>query len=306
MRHFGRTNFRGEMETQTATKTYYDLEEDGGSRVLAQIRSKKAELDRRLATVRHLIAFGSGKGGVGKSTLAMQIGAALRAGGHRVSLLDADINGPSLARLAGLAKSPLIPGRDGLVPPRTKSGIGVLSFGTIVPEEQNVEFPSVSKGDAYTWRATKEITTLTDFLVGTDWGELDFLLVDLPPGSERSRDFAELFGSRLKVVFLTVPSQVSQGVVLRSIAAVRKTRAGILGYVENMSGYYCADCGGTKALFPKGSIHMGIPLLGTVPFDPELARCCDEGKTIDTIPDSPVAGSIFAVARAILSKLEAD
>jgi ATP-binding protein involved in chromosome partitioning len=167
---------------------------------------------------------------------------------------------------------------SGLVPPRTPSGIAVVSMGALVPESEAVDFDSVSSGDSYVWRATREFSAFGDLLAGVAWGALDYLLVDLPPGAERTFQYAEYLGEAAAFVLVTIPSDVSRGVVSRAIAAMRKTPNRILGYVENMSGYYCEGCDAVRPLFTGSArVDLDIPRLGAVPFDPELAAACDRG-----------------------------
>jgi len=284
-------------------KTYHDIVGDGGSNVVAQVEAQQGRIAANLARVRRLVAVGSGKGGVGKSTLTMQLAAAFRADGDAVAILDADLNGPSQARLGGLRDVPPIPGERGLALPRTASGIGVLSMGSFVPESRHLEFESVAPGDSHTWRATKEFSVLGELLAGVDWGELDFLLVDLPPGAERTCQFAEFFGARASFVLVTVPSDLARGVVARSIAALEEARARVLGYVENMQGYSCPDCGRIQPLFPEtGAVPLGVPRLGGVPFDPELAAACDAGTA--GREDRPALRAIRAIAATLRETLE--
>lgn len=286
-------------------KSYHDIAGDGGSDVLGQVVAKRARIAESLADVRSMVAIGSGKGGVGKSTLTMQLAQALGAGGSRVAILDADLNGPTQARLGGLRAAPVLPGPRGLVPPRTASGIGVVSMGALVPEGEAVDFDSVARGDSYVWRATREFAAFGDLLAGVGWGALDFLLVDLPPGAERTFQYAEFLGAAAAFVLVTIPSDVARGVVSRAVAAMRKTPNRILGYVENMSGYYCEGCGGIRPLFPAAStaIDLGIPRLGAVPFDPELAAACDGGATLADA-GRPALRAIGAVAAEIARLLE--
>jgi ATP-binding protein involved in chromosome partitioning len=284
-------------------KGYYDIAGDGGSDVVGQVVSKRNKIVASLSGVRHVIAIGSGKGGVGKSTLAMQLACALHAAGAGVAVLDADLNGPSQARIAGLAAAPLVPGLDGLVMPRTPLGVGVVSMGLLVPESRALDFDSVADGDTYVWRATREFGLLGDLLAGVAWGALDYLLVDLPPGAERTVQYAEFLGPAAGLVLVTIPSDVSRGVVSRSIAALRKAPNCVLGYVENMKGYACSGCRTIRPLFPEsGSIDLGIPCLGSVPFDPDLAAACDRGESPDAA--SPAWQAIRAVAETIRHNLE--
>ena len=286
-------------------KSYFDINGDGGSNVVGQVVAKREQIARSLDGVKHMLAIGSGKGGVGKSTLTMQLAHALRAAGATVGILDADLNGPSQARLAGLGATPLLPGREGLVMPRTASGIGVVSMGLIVPESKSLDFESFAEGDSFVWRATKEFTLLGDFLAGVAWGELDYLLVDLPPGAERTVQYAEFLGSQTAVVLVTIPSDLSRGVVSRSIAALRKAPNRLLGYIENMSGYACSGCRSIRPLFPHSTaIDLGIPCLGEVPFDPDLAAACDRGEALPEDAAGMAWQAIRGVADRVHSTVE--
>jgi len=264
-------------------KNYFDIAGDGGSQVAEQVADKLSRIGANLAGARHRLAIGSGKGGVGKSTLTMQLAVALRARGAAVAILDADLNGPSQARMAGLIDTPMLPGEHGALMPRTSGGIGVVSMGLSVPEPRPLEFDSVARGDSYVWRATREFGLLGDLLAGVAWGELDYLLIDLPPGVERTAQYAEFLGPDTALVLVTIPSELSHGVVARSVAALRDTPNRLLGYVENMHGYLCPGCGSVQPLFPHtNTIDVGVPCLGTVPFDPALAAACDRGETVRT------------------------
>ena len=285
-------------------KTYHDIAGDGGSDVIGQVVAKRSKIAESLARVRHLVAIGSGKGGVGKSTLTMQLAEALVAAGRRVGILDADLNGPTQARLGGLRSAAVVPGAAGLVPPRTASGIAVVSMGTLVPESEAVDFDSVSTGDSYVWRATREFSAFGDLLAGVDWGALDFLLVDLPPGAERTFQYAEYLGARAAFVLVTIPSDVSRGVVSRAIAAMRKTPNRILGYVENMDGYYCDGCTSVRPLFATpATVALDAPRLGSIPFDPALAAAGDRGEA-PRDRERPALAAISAVATKLSNLLE--
>ncbi len=270
---------------EVAVKSYEDIIGDGGSAVLDQIRAQQETVARSLSGVRNLLAVGSGKGGVGKSTMTMQLACALREQGHAVSILDADLNGPCQARLGALQNQILMPGENGAPVPTTRNGIGVVSMGTFFPEPHALEFESVAPGSSHTWRATKEFTILNQLLACMDWGKLDYLLVDLPPGVERIAQYAELLGPAALFVLVTIPSDMARGVVARSVDALEKTPNRVLGYIENMAGYYCSDCERVRPLFPSQSdVKLDLPCLGSVPFDPELAALCDRGSSITDEP----------------------
>ena len=285
-------------------KSYFDIAHDGGSGVLAQVVEQRAKITKNLSGVRHLLAIGSGKGGVGKSTLTQHLASALQRRGLSIAILDADLNGPTQARLSGLRDVPPIPGASGLALPRAKSGVGVVSLGSFVPESQPFELDSVAPGDSWVWRATREFAVLGELLGSVNWGALDCLILDLPPGAERTTQYAEFFGARAAFVVVTVPSDLSRGVVLRSVAALRTTGARILGHIENMKGYLCPTCGTIRPLFPEsGALDLDLPWLGSVPFDPELAARCDAGRAL---PDSgPTADAIRTIADNTIAALEA-
>ena len=285
-------------------KTYHDIAGDGGSRILEQVAEQRARITDGLAGVRHLVAVGSGKGGVGKSTLTLHLAGALRARGLRIAILDADFNGPSQARMAGVEGALFVPGSHKVTLPRTRDGIGVFSMGSIIPESEALDFESTARGESQTWRATREFALLGQILASFEWGALDLLMFDLPPGAERTVQYAE-FLPRTSFLLVTIPSEVSRGVVARSVAALAKGGNRILGYVENMSGYYCRDCNAIKPLFVSdGSIDLRVPCLGTVPFDPELARHCDKGTALAEVPATPVGRALEQVAQRLVDALE--
>lgn len=264
-------------------KTYHDITGDGGSDVLGQVQALHRAVASALSGVDHLLAVGSGKGGVGKSTVTMALARSFARRGRRVAILDADFNGPCQARLAGLEGAPWVPGERGLVPPRRPDGIAVVSFGSLLAEASPLAFETVSKGEQQTWRATREFALLGQLLSAVDWGELDLLLLDLPPGAERTVQYAEYLApldepaGRLAFVMVTVPSDLARGVVARSLAALEEAGGHLLGHVENMAGYYCRGCGEVRPLFPESTVALDAPCLARLPFDPELAELCDRG-----------------------------
>ena len=303
-------------------KRYQDIVGDGGSRILEQVAEQRTSITDGLAGVRHLVAVGSGKGGVGKSTLTLHLAGALRARGLRIAILDADFNGPSQARMAGVQGALFVPGRHKVALPRTRNGIGVFSMGSMIPESEALDFESAAHGESHTWRATREFALLGEILGSFEWGALDLLMFDLPPGAERTVQYADFLGPRTSFLLVTIPSEVARGVVARSVAALSKGPNRLLGYVENMSGYYCRDCNAIKPLFVSPDqpfdvaqgrpfdVAQGrqsgleIPCLGTVPFDPELARHCDLGMPLTELCETPVGRALEHVAQQLLDSLE--
>jgi ATP-binding protein involved in chromosome partitioning len=286
-------------------KRYHDIAGDGGSGILEQVAGQRARIAAGLAGVRHLVAIGSGKGGVGKSTLTLHLAGALRARGQRIAILDADFNGPSQARMAGVQGGVFVPGSGKVSLPRASNGIGVFSMGSVIPESAALEFESAAQGESHTWRSTREFALLGEILGAFEWGELDLLMFDLPPGAERTVQYAEYLGPQTSFVLVTIPSGVSRGVVGRSVAALSKGPNRLLGYVENMSGYYCRDCNEIKPLFASpDSSSLEIPCLGSVPFDPELSRHCDQGIPLATLNETPVGRALDRIAGRLLESLE--
>jgi len=308
-------------------KGYHDIVGDGGSRILEQVLDQRAGIAEGLAGVRHIVAVGSGKGGVGKSTLTLHLAGALRARGLRIAILDADFNGPSQARMAGVERALFVPGSRKVALPRTRNGIAVFSMGSVIPESQSLEFESAAQRESHTWRATREFALLTEILGSFEWGALDLLILDLPPGADRTVQYADFlrpfdsaqgtpvdstqatpFGfidrkPRVSFVLVTIPSDVARGVVARSVAALSKAQHRILGYVENMSGYYCRGCNSIKPLFASPNpVDLGIPCLGAVPFDPELARNCDLGIPFEALRESAVGEALDAIAGRLLKE----
>jgi ATP-binding protein involved in chromosome partitioning len=194
-------------------------------------------------------------------------------------------------------------------------------MGSLIPESEALEFESAAHGESHTWRATREFALLGEILGSFEWGALDLLMFDLPPGAERTVQYADFLGPfdsaqgrpRVSFLLVTIPSEVARGVVARAVAALSKGPNRVLGYVENMSGYYCRDCNAIKPLFASPepfattqirASGLEIPCLGTVPFDPELAQHCDRGIALAERPETPVSRAIEHVAQQLLDSLE--
>jgi Mrp family chromosome partitioning ATPase len=217
--------------------------------------------------------------------------------------------------MAGVQGALFVPGSHKVSLPRTRNGIAVFSMGSVIPESEALEFESAAHGESHTWRATREFALLGEILESFEWGALDLLMFDLPPGAERTVQYADFLGPfnvsqgrpRVSFLLVTIPSAVARGVVSRSVAALSKGPNRVLGYVENMRGYYCRDCNAIKPLFssPDDS-ELEIPCLGTVPFDPELARYCDMGIPLGELPATPVSRALDDVAVQLLDALERD
>lgn len=263
-------------------KRYRDIAGDGGSNILAQVEEFQARLRERMGRVRKKVAVTSGKGGVGKSVLTANLAVALATGGRLVGVLDADLNGPSMAKILGVREQRLLVSEEGLQPAGGPLGVKVLSMDLFLPEDVTpLTWQAPTQEDAFVWRETMEVTALRELLTDTAWGELDLLLLDLPPGAARLPALAGLLIDLDGALVVTIPSEVSQLVVGRSVELARTHGVRLLGLVENMAGYLCARCGTVGELFPGDSGSLaeasGLPFLGRIPFDPRIARCADRG-----------------------------
>jgi ATP-binding protein involved in chromosome partitioning len=290
-------------------RTYKDLTGDGGSDVLGQVVAQRERLASRLMSVKRLVAVMSGKGGVGKSSVAAGLAAALAARGDRVALLDADLNGPSLPRILGLPTASPRLLVEGMAPVEGPFGVAVMSTGFFLEQQAQPMRYEGPAADAFTWRGTAEATTLRELLANTAWGERDWLFVDMPPGSERLPNVLALLPGLAGAVVVTLGSAVSLGVVARSVTAARERGVRMLGLVENMAGARCASCGELTPLFSRrgaacgAAEAMGLPFLGEIPFEHEVAARLEEGRPMILSRDEPVFAAHDALATALRREL---
>ncbi len=285
-------------------KTYHEITGDGGSDILGQVRALKERLEARLSRIENVIAVMSGKGGVGKSTITASLATLLADRGYTVGAVDADLNGPALARMLGVHGRQVRLTADGVAPAIGAAGVRVISMDFFLPDEATPvawNHPGGLAADTTVWRGTMEATVLREFLMDTTWGELDFLFLDLPPGSDRFAAVAGLLPRLAGVIVVTVPSLVSQAVVKKAITAAQERGDPLLGVVENMAGYVCPVCGTVSPLFPGDGVQeMGLPLLGRIPFDPRLAEGADVGLPFAlTHPDTPAAQALAELTTAV-------
>lgn len=223
--------------------------------------------------IRHIIAVASGKGGVGKSTVAANLALALHANGYRVGLLDADVHGPSIALMMGLSQRPETD-EDNRIQPLEQYGIKVISLGLFIAQRTPV-----------IWRGPMVNKLLTQFLREVEWGELDYLVLDLPPGTGDAQltivQQVPLSGG----VIVTTPQDVALLDVQRGIAMFKQVNAPVLGVIENMSYHVCSGCGDRAEIFGHGggakmAAQFDIPLLGELPLDGAIRQAADAGAPI--------------------------
>ena len=245
--------------------------------------------------IRNAIAIGSGKGGVGKSTVAVNVAVALAQAGARVGLIDADIYGPNVPTMMGVRHLP--PARDGRIQPAMAYGVKLMSIGFLV-----------KPGQALIWRGPMLHSAIRQFLSDVDWGELDYMIVDLPPGTGDAPLSLAQSLSLSGGVIVTLPQKVSLDDASRGLEMFQKLQVPVLGVVENMSYLELPDgtimdifgSGGGKAL----AEHAGVPFLGSIPIDPKVREGSDEGVPIVVSdPDSKVAQAFVELAERLASQL---
>jgi len=288
-------------------KTYFDIVGDGGSEIVQQVTDQANRLKKRLSSVKVTLAIASGKGGVGKSSLAAQIASIFAYRGRTVGILDADLNGPSIPKILGVRSGSIQQSKEGIIPAKGPLGLRLMSLDLFIADHAApVRWKAPVESDSYMWRGVMESTVLRQMLADTMWGELDYLIIDVAPGTDRIATLSEIMPSLTGMVLVTIPSEVSQRVVLKSIMeAARGKRLAIAGLVENMRGYACTHCQHIGDLFMGDSRALAastnIPYLGGIPFDPVFSRACDRGiPLISFAPDSISVKEIWK----IVDKLE--
>lgn len=291
-------------------RTYHEVEEDAGAEVPEQVVAQRERLARRLTSVKRLVVVASGKGGVGKSAVTANLAASLADLGLRVGAVDADLNGPSLARMLGVEGATIGDGPEGLIPPTNASGVKVMSMELLQSREDSPLRWKGPAGDAFLWRGVVEAGVLREFLSDVSWEDLDILLVDLPPGTDRIHRLLELVPQLDRILLVTTPARMSRSVVSRSVRLVQEERPGSVGLVANMTEFVCPDCGKATALFP-GSGHeelaaeRNMELWGRIPFDPILGATTDRGRpVVCEEPDSASARALAELARRLAEELD--
>lgn len=262
-------------------RTYHEVDELR-SDLPDQIAGQDERVSARLASVARVVAVMSGKGGVGKSIVSALLATALVRRGERVGLIDADLNGPSGPRLLGVEPGTLTEGPDGIEPPASPAGVRVMSMGLLLNPDRALSWHEPADA-GFVWRGAQERGALREFLADVAWGELDILLVDLPPGTQRLAELHALVPELAGVVAVTIPSAASRDAVARSLDLTRARGLPVPGVIENMSGIHCDACGRLAPLHAGNAgddlaRHFGIPLLARLPFDPALGAAADEGR----------------------------
>ncbi len=246
--------------------------------------------------VQHVVAVASGKGGVGKSTVAANLAARLAQLGHRVGLLDADIYGPSMPMMFGITDKPVVEGQR--IVPFERHGVKIMSLGFIL----DVDTPVI-------WRGPMVVKAIEQLLGDVAWGALDYLIVDLPPGTGDAQLTISQKVPMSGAVIVSTPQDIALIDARKGLAMFRKVEVPVIGIIENMSGFACPHCGEVTDVFKKGGGRrtaeaLGCPFLGSVPLDPAVVEGGDSGTPIVVSnPDGPHGEAFTRLAEAVATEL---
>jgi ATP-binding protein involved in chromosome partitioning len=245
----------------------------GGGKVSGPSRDKDQSIAGALSRIKHKLIVMSGKGGVGKSSVSAGLAVHLANSGYQVGLLDVDIHGPSLAGIMGVKGLLDVSPERKVIPHRVDDRLKVVSMQSLMHDADQ----------AVIWRGPAKTGVIRQFLGDVLWGELDFLIIDAPPGTgDEPLSIAQTI-NEAKAVIVTTPQDVALSDVRKSINFCKVIKMDVLGLVENMGPFECPCCGKTLALFKSGggqatAGRMGVPFLGSLPFDPQVVKACDAGK----------------------------
>lgn len=263
-----------------------------------EVEEQEERIQGWMKKIKHKLVILSGKGGVGKSTISVNLAVALAHEGHndRVGILDADITGPSIPKMIGTkGRQPNI-GPPGVFPIEGPLGIKVISMDFFLPDD---ETPVI-------WRGPLRSSAIRQFLADVVWGGLDYLIVDLPPGTgDEALSIMQLVRDINGAIIVTIPSEVSQLVVKKAVTFTHRLNVPVIGIVENMSGFVCPKCGTLTKIFvgdggEKISRDLGVPFLGRIPLDPRICLNCDQGKPfILEDPVSPSSKAFMELAKKV-------
>jgi len=270
-------------------------------RVPSFIEKQRELIIRRFKKIEHKILIGSGKGGVGKSFIAANLAVALAMFGKKVGILDADLHGPDIPKILGLRGASLLASSRGIEPVISEDGIKVVSLDFMLPDD---ETPVI-------WRGPLKMSAIRQLLGEVNWGELDYLIVDLPPGTgDEPLSVAQEMPNPSGIILVTVPSEVSLLDVKRAAGFAKKLNLPVLGIVENMSYYKCPKCGHVEYVFGKGggeflAKSLNVELLGQIPISSKIAEANDKGEPyVKVYSHEEGAKEILKIAEKIVRKLE--
>jgi Mrp family chromosome partitioning ATPase/predicted Fe-Mo cluster-binding NifX family protein len=262
-----------------------------------QAEEEQNQVRHRMSQIKHKILVLSGKGGVGKSTVAANMAVSLSLAGKRVGLLDIDIHGPSIPKILNLEDKKLMALADAIMPVPVSENLVVMSIGFMIPDRDS---PVI-------WRGPMKYRMIKQFLKDVEWGALDYLIIDSPPGTgDEPLSIIQLLEKSEGAVIVTTPQQVALSDVRKGVSFCRELNLPVLGVIENMSGFVCPKCGEITDIFKSGggenmALEMNIPFLGRIPIDPIIVQACDSGEPyLQQYSQSQAARSFSAAIKPIL------
>jgi ATP-binding protein involved in chromosome partitioning len=262
---------------------------------------QEKNLNEALSKIKHKFLIMSGKGGVGKTSVAVNLGIALGNKGYKVGIMDVDLHGPDVPRMLGLSGlASACEGQNKLLPMQYSANVSAMSIECVMP----------NKDDAVIWRGPLKHSAINQFISDVAWGELDFLIIDSPPGTgDEPLSVAQTI-SDARPIIVTTPQEVALSDVRKSINFCKKIQRDLFGLIENMSGYVCPHCGKSVDLFGAGggektARQFGINFLGRIPFDPNLVKAGDEGYSYqEKFKDATAAEAFSAIADKLAALIE--
>lgn len=271
----------------------------GGNGQCAQENPQDQAIAATVAKIRHTLFVMSGKGGVGKSSVAVNLAVALQMRGYRVGILDIDLHGPSVPRLLGLASTLRADPETGMIlPALVGDGLEVVSMDALLQD----------RDQAVVWRGPMKAQAIRQFLSEVEWGKLDFLLIDSPPGTGDEHMTVLKAIPAARSIVVTTPQEISLADVRKAINFLQSIDAPILGLIENMSGLFCPNCGTEINLFKKGggkelAAKLGLRFLGAIPLDPATVVAADLGRPIVSLEENGPAKDAFLHIAAEITNL---
>jgi len=258
-------------------------------------RKKQEEaIKKNIKQIKQIIVVLSGKGGVGKSTVSTNLALTLAQQGKQVGLLDSDMHGPTIPTMLGLENSRIMQTADGLKPVQATKNLKVLSMGFLIK----------NRDDAIIWRGPMKMGAIKQLIGDFNWGSLDYLIIDLPPGTgDEPLSIAQIIPKITGAIIVTTPQDVALVSVRKSITFVNKLKIPIIGIIENMSGFTCPHCGKQIDIFKSGggkkaADDFNLPFLGSIPLDPAIVQTGDTG-TITMIEDSTLTTSFETIVENV-------
>jgi Mrp family chromosome partitioning ATPase len=262
---------------------------------------RDTRLHDSLSRIRHVIIIMSGKGGVGKSTVSSNIAQALSLKGYQTGLMDLDITGPNIPKMFRIEDEKLYAKKDKLVPVSVPPSLSIMSMGFLLPERDS----------AVMWRGPMKASAIRQFIEDVEWGDLDYLIIDMPPGTgDEALSIVQLIPKADGVVIVTTPQDVALLDSRKSITFAAQTKLPVLGLVENMSGFVCPHCGELTEIFGSGggertAENLKIQFMGRVPLEPGVARSGDAGMPVVIAePDSRSAAAFNEIADKLIRTVE--